>query len=66
MMPKIEETKFACDKCGYYIWASYDENGTFVLGNECPECTAGQLTETDETRVVDRTPDTFVDDSEKL
>lgn len=63
-MPEIEETKFACGKCGYYVWASYDEDSSFVPESECPECNAGQLVETDETRVVDRTIETPVDEPE--
>ena len=64
-MPEIEETKFACNKCGYYIWESYDEDSTILPDSECPECNVGQLIETDEKRIVNRNSENLGEEPKK-
>ncbi len=62
-MPEFEETCFRCNNpsCGYQVWASYEEDSAFLPDEDCPNCHAGKLIDTDEKRHVTRAANAFID-----
>jgi transcription initiation factor IIE alpha subunit len=61
-MPTITETRFTCRNpdCQYTVWASYEEDSSFLPDDKCPIC-GGQVVVSDETRQITRSLKTFND-----
>ncbi len=59
---EFDEYLFKCDNpaCTHTEWHSYQDDSRFLPGI-CPICRDGDLIESDETRVVQRAPKTFID-----